>query len=50
MWLKLCGKRRFQAGLFLLRQIEFATFDLRLHRDFDPTQTGRVPGPRRNSP
>jgi oligopeptidase A len=28
--------------LFLLRQIEFATFDLRLHRDFDPTQTGRV--------
>jgi Zn-dependent oligopeptidase len=54
----------FQAGLFLLRQIEFATFDLRLHRDFDPTQTGRVmdrsrhvptagsasPGPRRNSP
>lgn len=34
--------RRFQAGLFLLRQIEFATFDLTLHRDYDPARGGRV--------
>ncbi len=39
---KMLGARRFQAGLFLLRQIEFATFDLRLHRDFDPAVGARV--------
>ena len=39
---KMLGARRFQAGLFLLRQIEFATFDLRLHRDFDQAVGARV--------
>ena len=39
---KMLGARRFQAGLFLLRQIEFATFDLRLHRDFDPAVGAQV--------
>ena len=28
--------RQFQSGLATLRQVEFALFDLRLHRDFDP--------------
>ncbi|WP_174284642.1 M3 family metallopeptidase [Sphingomonas bacterium] len=39
---RMLGARRFQAGLFLLRQIEFATFDLRLHRDFDPAVGAQV--------
>ena len=39
---KMLAARRFQAGLFLLRQIEFATFDLRLHRDFDPAVGAQV--------
>ncbi|MEO8672260.1 MAG: M3 family metallopeptidase [Tahibacter sp.] len=34
--------RHFHAGLFLLRQLEFALFDFRLHRDFDPTQGARA--------
>ena len=39
---RLLAARQFQAGLALLRQIEFATFDLLLHRDYDPTQGARV--------
>ncbi|MCR9089933.1 M3 family metallopeptidase [Algiphilus sp.] len=34
--------RQFGAGLATLRQVEFALFDLRLHRDFDPARGGRV--------
>ncbi|MBB3981271.1 oligopeptidase A [Sphingobium fontiphilum] len=34
--------RQFQSGLAILRQIEFATFDLRLHRDYDPVEGARV--------
>jgi Zn-dependent oligopeptidases len=39
---RLLAARRFQAGLGLLRQVEFATFDLLLHRDYDPAQGSRV--------
>jgi oligopeptidase A len=39
---RLLAARQFQAGLALLRQIEFATFDLLLHRDYDPAQGARV--------
>lgn len=34
--------RRFHAGLGALRQVEFALFDLRLHRDYEPAQGARV--------
>lgn len=30
--------RNFQSGLFLVRQLEFALFDFRLHREFDPAR------------
>lgn len=33
---KLRAARNFQAGLHLLRQLEFALFDFRLHAEFDP--------------
>ncbi|MGH8444399.1 MAG: M3 family metallopeptidase [Solimonas sp.] len=36
---KLRQSRSFHAGLGTMRQLEFALFDLRLHRDFDPAQT-----------
>ncbi|MGE7207026.1 M3 family metallopeptidase [Sphingomonas sp. NPDC019816] len=42
LFARMLAARRFQAGLFLLRQIEFATFDLTLHRDYDPAQGSRV--------
>ncbi len=40
LFAKMLAARRFQAGLFLLRQIEFATFDLRLQpgRQLVPAQ------------
>ncbi len=39
---KLQQSRSFQAGLATMRQIEFALFDLRLHRDFDAGKGARV--------
>ncbi len=39
---KIRAGRAFQAGLATLRQIEFALFDLRLHRNYDPKTGGRV--------
>jgi oligopeptidase A len=39
---KLRQSRRFQTGLATVRQIEFALFDLRLHRDYRPGQGARV--------
>ena len=37
---KMLAAKNFQSGLAMLRQIEFAVFDMRLHSDFDPA-TGR---------
>jgi oligopeptidase A len=34
--------RHFQAGMIMLRQLEFALFDFRLHCEYNPTQGGRV--------
>ena len=39
---KLRESRVFQTGLATVRQIEFALFDLRLHRDYRPGQGARV--------
>src|SRR5690606_29290244 len=33
---KMTAAKNFQSGLSMLRQIEFAVFDMRLHSDFDP--------------
>jgi oligopeptidase A len=33
---KMLAAKNFQSGLQMLRQIEFAIFDLRLHHDYDP--------------
>jgi len=34
--------RYFHAGLFLVRQLEFALFDFRIHREFDPALGARA--------
>jgi oligopeptidase A len=39
---KLQASRTFQSGLATVRQLEFALFDLRLHRDHDPRTGARV--------
>jgi oligopeptidase A len=38
---KMLAAKNFQSGLAMLRQIEFAVFDMRLHTDFDPA-SGRT--------
>ncbi len=33
---KMLAAKNFQAGMIMLRQLEFALFDFKLHRDYDP--------------
>jgi len=39
---KMLAARHFHAGLFLVRQLEFALFDFRLHLEFDPARGPRT--------
>ena len=39
---KLQVSRTFQAGMQMMRQLEFALFDFRLHAEYDPSHGGRV--------
>jgi oligopeptidase A len=39
---KMLAAKNFQAGLGMLRQIEFSIFDMRLHDDFDPAAGRRA--------
>jgi oligopeptidase A len=39
---KMLAARHFHAGLFLVRQLEFALFDFRLHLEFDPARGART--------
>ena len=39
---RLIATRSFHAGLQMMRQLEFALFDFRLHSQFDPERGGRV--------
>lgn len=38
LYKKLIAAKNFQSGMHMLRQLEFALFDFRLHLEFDPTQ------------
>ncbi|MBT8137620.1 MAG: M3 family metallopeptidase [Gammaproteobacteria bacterium] len=42
MFDRLVGSRSFQAGMQMVRQLEFALFDLRVHAEYDPAQGGRI--------
>ncbi|HZX71839.1 MAG TPA: M3 family metallopeptidase, partial [Rhodanobacter sp.] len=39
---RMLAARHFHAGLFLLRQLEFALFDFLLHLEYDPAQGART--------
>ncbi len=39
---RMLAAKHFHAGLFLVRQLEFALFDFRLHLEFDPARGARV--------
>ncbi len=42
LFARMTAARHFQSALAMLRQIEFALFDLELHRHYDPAQGGRI--------
>ncbi len=42
MFQKMMAARNFQAGMKMVRQLEFALFDFRLHMGYDPSQGGRI--------
>ncbi|MHB1949052.1 MAG: oligopeptidase A [Gammaproteobacteria bacterium] len=39
---KLIATQNFQSGMQMLRQLEFAVFDFRVHLEYDPKQGGRI--------
>jgi len=39
---KLMAAKNFQAGMHMLRQLEFSLFDFRMHLEYDPTIGGRI--------
>ncbi|HKE47908.1 MAG TPA: M3 family metallopeptidase [Rhodanobacteraceae bacterium] len=42
LFARMQAARHFHAGLFLVRQLEFALFDFRIHREFDPQRGVRA--------
>jgi oligopeptidase A len=42
MYQRMIAARNFQSALLMVRQLEFALFDFRLHREYDPRRGGRV--------
>jgi oligopeptidase A len=41
LYQRMLAARHFHAGLFLVRQLEFALFDFRLHLEYDPARGAR---------
>lgn len=39
---KMLAAKNFQAGLFMVRQLEFSLFDFRIHLEYDPERGGRI--------
>ncbi|UOA09251.1 oligopeptidase A [Methylobacter sp. S3L5C] len=39
---KMLAAKNFQAGMIMVRQLEFSLFDFRIHRDYDPEKGGRI--------
>ena len=39
---KMTAARNFQSGMQMVRQLEFALFDFRIHREYDPALGGRI--------
>ncbi len=39
---KMLAAKHFQAGMMMVRQLEFALFDFRIHLEYDPDKGGRI--------
>lgn len=42
LYQRMLAAKNFQAGMMMVRQLEFGLFDFRLHHDYDPAQGSRV--------
>ncbi|HLF97750.1 MAG TPA: oligopeptidase A [Methylococcaceae bacterium] len=42
LYRKMLAAKNFQSGMQMVRQLEFAIFDLRMHGEYDPEKGGRV--------
>ncbi len=42
LYRKMTAAKNFQSAMQMVRQLEFALFDFRLHREYDPQQGGRI--------
>lgn len=42
LYQRMIAARNFQSAMIMVRQLEFALFDFRLHREYDPQQGGRI--------
>jgi len=42
MFERMLAAKNFQSAMMMMRQLEFALFDFRIHREYDPQQGGRV--------
>jgi len=42
LYQKMRAARNFQSGMQMVRQLEFALFDFRIHREYDPALGGRI--------
>jgi oligopeptidase A len=39
---KMLAAKNFQAGMMMVRQLEFSLFDFRIHQDYDPARGGQI--------
>ena len=42
LYRRMLAAKNFQSGMMMVRQLEFALFDFRLHREYDPDRGGRI--------
>ena len=42
LYQRMIGAKNFQSAMQMLRQLEFALFDFRIHREYDPELGGRI--------
>ncbi len=42
LYQRMLAAKNFQSGMMMVRQLEFALFDFRIHREYDPGRGGRI--------
>ncbi len=42
LYQRMLAAKHFQSGMLMVRQLEFALFDFRMHREYEPSRGGRI--------